>query len=331
MLRSALCTTASIDSPELLAWADRLRPAWDLLGTGAPTSHNRKLWEWFYIARVLEERDMLREGRRGLGFGVGTEPLAALFASFGCEIVATDVAADVAERGGWVGTGQHAGELEALQHPDLCDRERFTDLVTFRTVDMNQIPDDLRGFDFTWSSCAIEHIGSLGHSQEFLLAQTACLRPGGVGVHTTEYNLSSNVRTVEVGQTVLFRARDVEWVARRLHRAGHRIEVDLEPGDAPDDHHVDVTPYTTTHLRVRLHGFVTTSFAFVIERNRFARPDHDDLDQDAVRVAHRARAKARVALEDMAAAGRTRWEENRPRAERLVRRVGGRARRALPW
>ena len=43
----------------------------------------------------------------------------------------------------------------------LCPPARFDQLVTFRPVDMTAIPDDLAGFDFCWSSCALEHLGSL--------------------------------------------------------------------------------------------------------------------------------------------------------------------------
>ena len=37
---------------------------------------NRKFWEWCAIAQALEERNLLVSGSRGLGFAVGTEPLA---------------------------------------------------------------------------------------------------------------------------------------------------------------------------------------------------------------------------------------------------------------
>ena len=36
-----------------------------------PFMLHRKMWEWLFIAQALAERDMLRPGRVGLGFGVG--------------------------------------------------------------------------------------------------------------------------------------------------------------------------------------------------------------------------------------------------------------------
>ena len=43
------------------------------------------------IAQALYERGKLKPGSRGLGFAVGKEPLSDLFASFGCDVVATDL------------------------------------------------------------------------------------------------------------------------------------------------------------------------------------------------------------------------------------------------
>src|SRR5438094_663038 len=80
---------------------------------------------WCYIAEVLWERGMLQPGRRGLGFGVGHEPLAALFASFGCHILATDLEEQEARRTGWVDTQQHAGGLAILNQYAICEPSSF--------------------------------------------------------------------------------------------------------------------------------------------------------------------------------------------------------------
>lgn len=269
MLTSALCTASSLQSDIFLTWAERLRPAWDVDGSGRPPLTHRKLWEWIFIAQALEERDMLQPGRRGLGFGVGREPLAALFASAGCAIVATDLDTERARRSGWVDTGQHAEALEHLNEAGLCDPRAFAERVSFQVVDMNRIPDDLTGFDFAWSSCSFEHLGSIRRGQSFILNQLACLQPGGVAVHTTEYNLSSNRRTLDHDQTVLFRRCDIERLVEQLCRDNHAIELDLDVGRTPADRHVDAPPYSDTHLRVRLHRYAATSLGLVIEKNPF--------------------------------------------------------------
>ena len=168
---------------------------------------------------------------------------------------------------GWTDSEvEWAGGLEHLNTHGLCPDELFARRVRYRPVDMNAIPDDLRGFDFTWSSCALEHLGTLAAGADFVVAPMECLRPGGVAVHTTEYLVGSDDETVEAGGTVFYRRRDIEALVERLRRAGHDIDVDYTLGSTPEDLHVDVAPYTDVHLRTRLGGYVTTSLALVITK-----------------------------------------------------------------
>jgi len=268
MLRSQLCSAASLRSPELRAWADRLRPMW---ASGDEDSRDvmlhRKMWEWLFIAEALRERGLLAPGRTGVGFGVGQEPLVALYAAEGCDLVATDQPHEAAVASGWTASEvEWAGGLDQLNTHGLCPDEEFGRRVRFRPVDMNAIPEDLRGFDFTWSSCALEHLGTLGAGADFVVASMECLRPGGVAVHTTEYLVASNDETVEAGGTVFYRRRDIEALVDRLRRDGHGIDVDFTLGTTPEDLHVDVAPYSDVHLRTRLGEFETTSLALVITK-----------------------------------------------------------------
>jgi hypothetical protein len=158
----------------------------------------RKQWEFFFIAQALFEREMLQQGRTGVGFGVGLEPLPALFASFGVEILATDQSYENAERAGWVKSSEHSIDVSGLNMRGICPESIFSRLVQFAEVDMNALPGSLRcNFDFCWSACALEHLGSLKHGMEFIKRSLDILSPGGVAVHTTEFNLSSDDRTIE--------------------------------------------------------------------------------------------------------------------------------------
>src|SRR5580704_12730413 len=103
-----MCKKETLTSPEFLQWSERLRPVWDAEGTGKAPLLHRKMWEWLFISQALSERGLLREGSRGLGFGVGQEPLAALFASMGCTLVVTDLPPERAEADGWTSTDQFA-------------------------------------------------------------------------------------------------------------------------------------------------------------------------------------------------------------------------------
>lgn len=259
-LRSNPCRQAQLQSDTFQAWAVRLGER--------PGRMHRKIWEYCYIAQALDERGMLAPGRRGLGFAVGQEPLSALFASRGCEIVATDIATDAARNAGWVHTGQHADSLADLNARGLCDPEQFRRRVSFRFVDMRSIPDDLGDYDFVWSSCSFEHLGSIPRGLRFVRESSRLIREGGVGVHTTEYNVSSNLVTIGSGPTVLFRRRDLEGLGRDLGRLGFRLDLDFARGDLPLDRAVDRAPYSQdNHLNLRLRWFVATSFGLILERD----------------------------------------------------------------
>jgi hypothetical protein len=268
MLHSQLCSQESLSSPALRKWADRLRPMWNPRDEDPREFMlHRKMWEWLFIAEALSERDLLQPGRSGLGFGVGKEPLVALFASYGCDVIATDQPPELAESSGWTDSNiEWTGGLDGLNANGLCTATLFEKHVTWRDVDMNEIPSDLRNFDFTWSSCAFEHLGSLEAGAQFVLASMECLKPGGVAVHTTEYTVSSNDSTLETGATVLYRRRDIEALVKKLRKKGHATEIDFTEGTSPEDLHVDVPPFTSIHLRTAFAGYVTTSLALVVER-----------------------------------------------------------------
>jgi hypothetical protein len=258
-LRSSLCRHEQLDSRSFRSRAAAL---------GEPWSPHRKLWEYCFVCQALDERGLLMPERRGLGFAVGTEPLVSLFASRGCEITATDLSPGDERVAAWAPSRQWAGEGTALNARGLCDPDVFARQVRFRPVDMNAIPRDLGGHDFTWSCCSFEHCGSIELGLQFLIAQMDCLNPGGVAVHTTELNLTSNEQTLETGPTVIFRTQDLEWVALELMARGHTVEpFDLALGSAPEDRHIDRPPYTQRpHLRLELGGFVTTSVGLIITK-----------------------------------------------------------------
>lgn len=259
-LTSCLCTAETLSSDAFRYWLAQLGETWRL---------HRKLWEFGFICQALFERGLLQSGRRGLGFAVGQEPLPSLFAARGCEILATDLDTSDPRAKGWERSGEWAGAADALNFDTICDPALFRQRVRFRAVDMNRIPTDLTGFDFTWSACAFEHCGSIELGRQFLLRQMDCLKPGGVAVHTTEFNLSSNTSTVESGRTVIFRRRDIEELVNTLRDRGHRVEpLDLSLGTHPLDWYVDERPYSADrHLRKRQGGYAATSIGLIIQKS----------------------------------------------------------------
>ena len=259
---SRLCTQSELVSEDFQKWASILRePHMNL---------HRKLWEWCFITDVLDKEGMLSSGQKGLGFAVGREPLVSFFASRGVEILASDLDVERAANAGWVGSNEHAASLEILNERRICPAEVFADKVRFQEVDMNNFSfNELGKFDFVWSSCAFEHLGSLEHGLKYVENAMDCVKPGGIAVHTTEFNVGSNEETHSEGGTVIYRRRDIEELASRLRRDGHLIKIKYNFGDQPSDYNVDVPPYThDVHLKLHLMGHTTTSIGIVIRKKK---------------------------------------------------------------
>jgi SAM-dependent methyltransferase len=257
LVRSRLCTQAQLSEPWFRSWCEAMAEP--------PTAH-RKTWEFAYAAEVLDQLGLLESGRRGLGFGVGREALVPLFASRGVEIVATDLEPDSREALGWTRSGQHAFGVEGLLRPEVCKPDAFRELVSWRPLDMTAIPADLGGFDFCWSICSLEHLGSLDEGLAFIERSVDTLAPGGIAIHTTEFNLSSDDETVESGPTVIYRKRDVLALRDRLEAKGHQVAaLDFSEGDGILDRYVDVPPYGEEPVLRFLAGpYTLTSIAIVV-------------------------------------------------------------------
>lgn len=261
LLNSGICTQAQLESETFLEWARRLGER--------PGHMHRKLWEWCFITQALFERNLLAPGVSGLGFAVGTEPLTAFFCSLGASVRATDLYSEVAKKRGWDIANQNASSIESLNLRGLCPDALFNKNCTFQHVDMNNIPKDLKDFDFIWSSCALEHLGSLQKGEEFIYNAMNCLKPGGFAIHTTEYNYSSNSSTLSSGGTVLYRRQDMEKIIGKLLRAGHTIDMDYASGDMPLDTYIDLPPYThDPHIKLQFEKYVITSIGLIIQKKK---------------------------------------------------------------
>lgn len=257
--RSELCKAKDYKTDWFMHWCNQL---------GETPNYHRKQWEFVFIMQALWERGCIEEDKNGLVFAVGTEPLPAMFASFGCNILATDILPEKGIEMGWANGNQLCFGLESLNTRQLCDEEDFAQRVKYRPVDMNDIPDDLQNFDFNWSSCSFEHLGSLEKGFGFLKNQMKTLKPGGWAVHTTEYNISSNDETQENESTVIYRHRDIEKIVTDLRNEGHFVEeLDFSLGGLPEDFAVDVEPHQQKiHLKLQVDKYVVTSIGLIIQK-----------------------------------------------------------------
>ena len=93
------------------------------------------------------------------------------------------------------------------------------------------------------------------------------LKAGGIAVHTTEFNLSSNEQTFDTPGLSLYRQRDIEQLAQKLRKSGHKIELNLTRGDHPMDAIIsDETSPWELNLKVALCGYHVCSVGLIIEK-----------------------------------------------------------------
>lgn len=260
---SQLCTGEQLEDAAFLDMCSTLQLV--------PAKH-RKLWEFAYIVAALDYYGKLKPGSRLLGFGVGTEPLPGHFASRGAFVTASDAPIDITIDG-WHTTNQHSTSVEQLFNPNIVSRHVFDRNVEFRPIDMNNIPADAVGYDGCWSSCALEHLGGIDAGLNFIENSLNTLNVGGLAVHTTEFNLSSNTDTLSAKTICLFRRRDMERLIVRLTKAGHEVmPLNLYPGSPPEDGFVDVPPYGLPHLKLQVASYVSTSFGIIVRKGTGGSP-----------------------------------------------------------
>lgn len=233
---------------------------------------HRKHWEWVFIHATAERLGLLAPGRSALGFGVGTEPLVPAFAAAGMTVIATDQPAGTA--GAWADTGQHSSSVEHLQRPSVCEPELLRERVSFRPVDMTSLHDDLGSHDLVWSSCCFEHLGSADAGFEFVRDAMRNVAPGGVAIHTTEFDLTRRKPLKESGSVAagdyvcFYRRRDLARLVSALRADGFVVDVDWRLSRRhPMERKVDRPPYShDPHMRVAVDDRVITSVGLVIQR-----------------------------------------------------------------
>jgi SAM-dependent methyltransferase len=224
---SQLVTASQIYEPECTEWFRKL---------GYGPIMDRKVWEYSYILHALHTYAKVGSGSRGLAFGCGMEHAISILAADGSSILATDY---VPEQ---VGTWEARG-LDDIFFEQYVSREEFDARVTFQHLDMNEIPDELTGFDFCWSTGSLEHIGGHANGLAFVENAMKCLKPGGIAVHTTEFTITSETVFQDDPELSFYCRADIEALAERLIAAGHMIVLNFERGNTVADLHVDTPPY----------------------------------------------------------------------------------------
>jgi SAM-dependent methyltransferase len=261
LLVSKPCTQKDMESWWCQHWMMELRDCW---------RYHRKCWELAYVCEALHQAGKIFPGARGIGFGCGKERLPSYFTSQGCKILATDLWApnDV-----WESTNQRTSSQKDLWHEGIVSWYAFEQGCAFDNVDMNNIPDHLRQgeYDFCWSVCALEHLGSSEAGKQFVINSMDCLKPGGVAVHTTEYTVDPSDHDVDIVSTVFYSKPSIEDLIRKLNDKGYRSDAIFDTGDKPLDHYADPPPYgieseNVAHLKVGYPDCICTCYGLIVNK-----------------------------------------------------------------
>jgi len=179
----------------------------------APVAFDGRLWELCYVLQAIHENGHIRSGSRGLGFGCEREPLPGYLAT-------ADVNVTVAD----------------LRHGDV-----------------NGVAENQKNYDFCWSIRAMEQLGSIENGLDFVEDSLIALRPGGLAVHTTEFNFSDDSKTIDNQAIVLFQRKHFEELAKRLRASGHVVaEMDFNVDRKPLDRFIDLPPSATKGTSIGL-------------------------------------------------------------------------------
>lgn len=237
------------------------------------TIWHRKAWEYLYILQQFRDYEFSIPTRLWnidcIGFGCGNELIPYMLASDVAtrKVVVTD--APINKRC-WVDSNQYLPDLHTLRaNAPVQLGELDKSKLEYRFQDMNDLHLQGSYFNFIWSASSLEHLGSIDAAIEFLISSSERLQWGGVAVHCTEYNVSSNTKTKLTGDSIYFREQDLERLRDRLSERGFELSpIDLHDRIHPFNSYIDRPPYNEhpSHMKLLFDGYVITSVGFCIRR-----------------------------------------------------------------
>ena len=204
---SQIATAGQLREPVAGGWMARLRPK----GTSGPEH-----WRKVYTLQALRRYGMLEEGALGLGFERSASGMPAALAALGTRIVAAFPTRPGAQL-------KPAALKRDLADRAPCSKAVFDANVSARVVSWRRLPPDLVNFDFLWSARVNEMLFSVAAAAQFVEDAMACLRPGGLAVHTFGYDLAPSGRKIPSTERVMMQQGDIERIALLLVSRGHEV------------------------------------------------------------------------------------------------------------
>jgi len=144
---------------------------------------NCRQWEYAMTFSLLAAHGCFGDGRRGIAYGAGREPLTYAIPALVDRLAVTDIYSAGTD---WdtARTGSPRNFILEVDAPQF-DRSRLDVL----SMDMRRVAFADESFDFAYSVSVFEHIGDEPDFVEHLREARRVLRDGGVYVMTTELRL----------------------------------------------------------------------------------------------------------------------------------------------
>lgn len=143
---------------------------------------HRKQWEFAMIYYILEKQGLLSEDKIGLSVGGGYERVLYSIARKIKHLTVTDIY----EMGTTWDTARTDSPEELIKQrmPFSVDLKK----LCVMNMDMRDLKFDDKSFDFCYSSCSIEHIGTYEDFVKHLDEVWRVLKESGIYVFTTEFH-----------------------------------------------------------------------------------------------------------------------------------------------
>lgn len=227
---------------------------------------HRQVWEYAFLLSACRRLGLLQPGRRALGVGTHDDPLTSCLTAHGLEVVL--LAEDSAP----------AQVMERAFRPALVGRARFDALASVEPPNLLSEPFRLAGqFDLCWTTQALERQGSVTAGLGMAHAMIHTLRPGGVALLTTEFDLGLTGTHARGSSAItVFGRTELERLREELAAAGHAMApLDVAWGTGVLDSYIDMPPYAgdpqaqpgraePPHLKLLIEGTVATRIGLVL-------------------------------------------------------------------
>lgn len=186
---SQVITPGQLGEADFAAWLPSL---------ASMAAHSAEAWKRAFVLQALARYGMLESGAMALALGDAT--LVESVRARDCPVL--------------LGLLAHGAEVFAGD-PDAG--------VTVRAIDLDNLPDDLYGFDFLWSIDTLARFATPAAAANFVGKAMRALRPGGFAVHTFDMLEASTRLPSDYARGGILNRQEIERLALTLVAKGDEI------------------------------------------------------------------------------------------------------------